>query len=670
MKLENLLSENVNQQWLTYAEDNDLLLKRSSTSERYKGFIKFLDKCYRQADWQITKNESLPAHVKTKYSFVSSSQFSQSFLINSKAEDSDNESIEEKPVQKILPKHPCLVCSKDGCTDETVTRHYMGSCDVWKSLSHVDKLKYVTCTLHPFAKHIKFDPEHCKGPTTICRICHKENDHHTLLCNFKTTKSNKTSLSSSNVMLKTMYVPTADQSLRIGVMEDNCSTDSFVTFKIAKLLGLEGDDINLEVEGINTTEQIKSKVYKVPIRDKGGNIHKIECYGLKEITKASSQPNNDYNRICKSFNISPCQIQRPDDIHLLLSAKDNHLMSDRVVMEKNGLKLYSGPLGQTISGNTEQFRSEHIKAFPTKTKPVTQISSTVKLAKVNVKLDGFNDVENSSNSVTESPTGGATPPIKTEANVEANVHLTSSLTSSVSASSTSGPENDVLDSSISGTILDSSAGVSASSASGPESVIHSTTLPTSSSPGDGAVVECRRISPAEAICPRPPGEGKVANIDVVLEKGPPQQQNEFRNFSKLNFAKVQPLPKFSPMFSTFPCSRPKPQTSHDLQNVPVSKPNVKIDVKTNEKFVKLAHGSHDYKEKGTVKKKSNQIQSMSLQGKHLPMERTFVSDGKIAIGEDCRIDSPTTSSNKYLNCTQLFENRFYHELQQINPIKF
>ena len=184
------------------------------------------------------------------------------------------------------------------------------------------------------------------------------------------------------------------------------------------------------------------------------------------------------------------------------------------------------------------------------------------------------------------------------------------------------------------------------------------------------MVECRRISPAEAICPRPPGEGKVANIDVVLEKGPPQQQNEFRNFSKLNFAKVQPLPKFSPMFSTFPCSRPKPQTSHDLQNVPVSKPNVKIDVKTNEKFVKLAHGSHDYKKKGTVKKKSNQIQSMSLQGKHLPMERTFVSDGKIAIGEDCRIDSPTTSSNKYLNCTQLFENRFYHELQQINPIKF
>ena len=81
----------------------------------------------------------------------------------------------------------------------------------------------------------------------------KENDYHTLLCNIKTTKSNKTSLSYSNIMLKTMLVPIGDKSLDIGVMEDNCSTDSFVTFKIAKLLGLEGIDINLEDEGINST---------------------------------------------------------------------------------------------------------------------------------------------------------------------------------------------------------------------------------------------------------------------------------------------------------------------------------------------------------------------------------------------------------------------------------
>ena len=210
---------------------------------------------------QITKNESLPSHVKTKYSFVTSSQFSQSFLINSKAEDLDNseDSVEKNSDQKILPRHQCLVCSQDGCTDEAATKHFMGQCEVWKSLSHVEKLKYVTCTLHPFAKHIKFDPERCKGPTTICRICHKENDHHTLLCNFKSTKSNKTSLSSSNVMLKTMLVPTGDQHLDIGVMEDNCSTDSFVTFKFAELLGLEGNDINLEVEGINSTEQIKTQ---------------------------------------------------------------------------------------------------------------------------------------------------------------------------------------------------------------------------------------------------------------------------------------------------------------------------------------------------------------------------------------------------------------------------
>jgi len=154
------------------------------------------------------------------------------------------------------------------------------------------------------------------------------------------------------------------------------------------------------------------------------------------------------------------------------------------------------------------------------------------------------------------------------------------------------------------------------------------------------------------------------------DKRPPQQQNGFQNFSKLNFAKVQPLPRFSLMFSTFPCSRPKPQTGHDLQNVQVSKPNVKIDVKTNEKFVKLAHGSHSFKEKGTVKKKSNKIQSLSFQKKHLPLERTVVSDEEIAIGEDCKIDSQTTSSKKHLNCTQLFANTFYHKLNRNYLNKF
>ena len=672
MKLENLLPENVNQKWLTYAEDNDLLLKRSSTSERYKGFIKFLDKCYRQADWQITKNESLPAHVKTKYSFVSSSQFSQSFLINSKAEDLDDseDSVEKNHVQKILPKNPCLVCSQDGCTDEAATRHFMNDCQVWSSLSQLEKLKYVSCVLHPFAKHVTNEPERCDGKT-ICRKCGKEDDHHTLLCNLKTSKSNKTSCKSSvthspDVMLKTLFVKTENPNSSIGVIEDNCSTDSFITFEKAEELGLNGTNVTLEIEGINTTERIDSKIFQVPVQDKVGNIHKIECYGLNEITKASPLPNHEaYKNICKSLQIDPSTVKRPSTIDLLLSAKDNYLMSDNVVRQKNGLKLYCGPLGQTISGNSGQFINEHVKAYPSKAKKITPMtfdslpispfqekiykwhaayvsrvnSSTVKLAKVNVILDGYNYVENSSNSVKESPTGGEGT-IKTEAS---NSSLTSSSTSGVSVSSTPGPEIDV----------------------------HSTTLPTSSSPGDGAVVECRRISPAEAICPHPPGGEEVAinnSVTILPDQTPPQKQTKFQNSSKLNFVKAQPSLKFAPMFSTFPCSKPKQQTSLDIQYVSVSHPIVKIDVKT--RFVKLAHRSHDYKEKGTVKKKSNQIQSLSFKEMHLPMERTFVSDEEIAIGEDCRIESQTTNPGKYLNCTELFENKFYHELERINPIKF
>ena len=51
-------------------------------------------------------------------------------------------------------------------------------------------------------------------------------------------------------------------------------------------------------------------------------------------------------------------------------------MSDEVLSASGGLKLYSGPLGKTISGNTEMFTSEHVKSYPARVIPV--ITSSVK----------------------------------------------------------------------------------------------------------------------------------------------------------------------------------------------------------------------------------------------------------------------------------------------------
>ena len=421
-------------------------------------------------------------------------------------------------------------------------------------------------------------------------------------------------------MLKTLFVKTKDRKSSISVIEDNCSTDSFITFEKAEELGLEGTNVTLEIEGINTTERIDSKVYQVPVRDKGGKIHFIECYGLSEITKSSPLPNPEvYEKICKSLQVDSSTVKRPSNIDLLLSAKHNNLMSDNVVKERNGLKLYCGPLGQTISGNSSQFVNEHIKAYPSKAKLLTPITSTVdelpispfqariyklhaqlttvKLAKVHVKLDGSNDVENSSNCVSESPTGGVTQTIKAEAG--------------------------------------------------------STTLPTSSPPGDEAVVECRYpdlLLPASITPPRPPGGGeakaKVTNIPIaeaVPDKKPPQMKEiNFQNFSKLNLDPAQPSLKFAPMFSTFPCSRPKNQSK---SNAPVS----------------------DFKEKGTIRKKEiakNVQQSNTnkvIESNPNKVEEEVIpsnpeaDDNATAIGGVCSLDSKddrdTSGTRARQNCS-------------------
>ena len=71
--------------------------------------------------------------------------------------------------------------------------------------------------------------------------------------------------------------------------------------------------------------------------------------------------------------------RRPTVIQCMNSAKSNHLMSNKVVKRINGLKLYSGPLGKTISGNIANINKEHIQVYPTS---LNIVISMVKKTKV------------------------------------------------------------------------------------------------------------------------------------------------------------------------------------------------------------------------------------------------------------------------------------------------
>ena len=370
-KLEHLLPEKVKGDWSEYACQNDLITDEVSIENVFKGFMTFLSKYKKRVDWQISQNEVLPSTARSKFCLVTG----KTLKVNIKEAQIKNET-------KSSNMNPCLACNKDGATNTEVTKHPMAECDVWNSLSFNEKNQLVGCIKHPFSK--THNTNDCQKDIRPCQICQKTN-HHFLLCSKKSTKSSKASCKSSSstaeVLLKTMIIDGKNASQSLGVIEDNCSTDNYITYDKANELKLKGLSITLEIEGINTTKVIDSKIYQVPIRDKKKNLHIIECYGLEEIAKDSPTPDMEsYTKLCNTFGVDVTEVRRPRKIDLLLSAKSNHLMSDKVLHVIGGVKLYEGPLGRTFFGTPDAVcNMEHVKSYPTRATPIV---SSVKRASV------------------------------------------------------------------------------------------------------------------------------------------------------------------------------------------------------------------------------------------------------------------------------------------------
>ena len=107
----------------------------------------------------------------------------------------------------------------------------------------------------------------------------------------------------------------------------------------------------LEIEGINDTTTYETKLYKIPIKDKNNQTHILDCYGLDKISSEVELPDeNSYANLCHKLGVHPEEVRRPKKIDLLISQREAHLMSDDVKSQVNKIKLYDGPLGQTISG--------------------------------------------------------------------------------------------------------------------------------------------------------------------------------------------------------------------------------------------------------------------------------------------------------------------------------
>ena len=361
-KIESRLPEKVKFRWREVkAEAQD--------DKSFKDLLDFLKKYKNMAEEEITSDKISPTSSKTKTSIVTGKTFTVS-------------SIEKQKPEKNRPSKLCLACN-DGSTNLKAADHLMETCEVWNSLSNDEKKKLVKCVKHPWDK--SHETKDCQRDLKYpCKHC-KNFNHHYLLCFKKNSRSNKASCKSSSssdsdILLKTLIVGTNKPNVNLGVMEDNCSTDNYITFSAAKKLKLKGPDVVLEIEGINSTKLVDSKIFKVPICDKENHLHFVECYGLKEIAKDSVPPSKVvYQKLCKLLDVDPKTVERPGKIDLLLSARSNHLMSDEVIKSKDGVKLYRGPLGETLSGTFCDKNSKFSKAYPTK---VTPVISSVKRASV------------------------------------------------------------------------------------------------------------------------------------------------------------------------------------------------------------------------------------------------------------------------------------------------
>ena len=85
---------------------------------------------------------------------------------------------------------------------------------------------------------------------------------------------------------------------------------SFITFKKAKSLNLQGRPIKLGMEVVSGKVMlVDSKMYKVMLLDKDGKPSEIELYGLEKI---SSQVDRfDLNKVAKLLKVEVGELSKP-----------------------------------------------------------------------------------------------------------------------------------------------------------------------------------------------------------------------------------------------------------------------------------------------------------------------------------------------------------------------
>lgn len=209
-------------------------------------------------------------------------------------------------------------CITEGCT--FTRRHYLSECRAFKKLSADDKgklvLKEKLCLLCFNREHEAKDCPMKKAGWKECDVdgCQKWHNrwlHGAQVPGLTLTVSTTVKGAGADeleTLLLIQEVPVEDQSCL--VFWDHGSTTSLVTFAFAEKCGLEGVKCLLELTGVGEkVSVIKSKLYIIPLRTKGGDIKHIKAFGMESIT--SDMVKVKVKDAAKEFGIPPEDVERP-----------------------------------------------------------------------------------------------------------------------------------------------------------------------------------------------------------------------------------------------------------------------------------------------------------------------------------------------------------------------
>ena len=362
-RLESKLPVNVSFAWSEVMSRKKLYCQ--STRIKYDAFMEFLIDTKERIEYLTAENRQ---NVGVTAKSVTQTCYVTGLTLVTKKEEKDPKRPSERNYK------PCLACNVDGATDLTATHHSMETCAVWASLSVKEKKERVQCIKHPFRDDHTTNT--CTFKARKCKYC-QEDRHHFLLCPKKpplrSSSSNIAKTSSQTaaasvdlpVMVQAQFV-TSEHNVKLGALMDLCSTDDYITHKVAKERGFHGEDVQLVVEGMGGKETFyETKLYTVPIYDKYGVRHELPCYGMETISSVAPPPETrSYKNLCKKFGIKPHEVKRPKSIDILISMRQNHLHPEKV-KTVGEMFLYDGRMGKVFGGKDPKLRfTPHKTSIP------------------------------------------------------------------------------------------------------------------------------------------------------------------------------------------------------------------------------------------------------------------------------------------------------------------